>query len=242
MQNICWLSGGISSMIAGVLHGGVDKWIYIDIDDQHPDTHRFIFDFEWEKNLNVIRMKSPYGDVETCVRAFGGFRNAHNGFAPCTNWLKKRMRKQFELKNDDKNLTYIWGFDSHETSRAERIVEANPHADHVFPLIDEGIKKEECHAIFQELFNFDRPMMYTLGYPNNNCVGCVKGGMGYWNKIRKDFPDVFANRAKLERELGVSMLKDKNGPVFLDELDPARGRMDMEIFPECGVMCEFYKK
>ncbi len=37
--------------------------------------------------------------------------------------------------------------------------------------------------------------MYDLGYPNNNCIGCVKGGMGYWNKIRKDFPEVFQKRA-----------------------------------------------
>ena len=32
--------------------------------------------------------------------------------------------------------------------------------------------------------------MYDLGYPNNNCIGCIKGGMGYWNRIRKDFPDI----------------------------------------------------
>lgn len=31
--------------------------------------------------------------------------------------------------------------------------------------------------------------MYDLGYANNNCIGCVKGGIGYWNKIRIDFPE-----------------------------------------------------
>lgn len=78
-----------------------------------------------------------------------------------------------------------------------------------------------------------RPIMYDLGYPNNNCIGCIKGGMGYWNKIRVDFPEVFEKRAKLERELGCSCI---NG-LYLDELEPGRGRMDMEIFPECGIMC-----
>lgn len=58
--------------------------------------------------------------------------------------------------------------------------------------------------------------MYDLGYPNNNCVGCVKGGMGYWNKIRVDFPEVFERRARQEREIGHSCIKG----VFLDELDP----------------------
>ena len=32
-------------------------------------------------------------------------------------------------------------------------------------------------------------------------------------------------------------LKDKNGPVYLDELDPDRGDMNTEIMPECGIMC-----
>ena len=40
------------------------------------------------------------------------------------------------------------------------------------------------------------PAMYGLGYEHNNCIGCVKGGMGYWNKIRKDFPDAFEKMAK----------------------------------------------
>ena len=75
--------------------------------------------------------------------------------------------------------------------------------------------------------------MYDLGYPNNNCIGCVKGGMGYWNKIRVDFPEVFKKRAELEREIGHSCL---NG-VFLDELEPDRGNMNLEVFPDCSIMC-----
>jgi len=79
--------------------------------------------------------------------------------------------------------------------------------------------------------------MYRMGYPNQNCVGCVKGGMGYWNKIRVDFPEVFAEMAILEREIGATCLKDAKGKVWLDELDPNRGNMNLEIFPECGIAC-----
>lgn len=75
--------------------------------------------------------------------------------------------------------------------------------------------------------------MYDLGYPNNNCIGCVKGGMGYWNRIRIDFPEVFEARSKLERKVGYSILRD----CYLDELDPNRGNMNTEIFPDCGIMC-----
>lgn len=59
------------------------------------------------------------------------------------------------------------------------------------------------------------PAMYKMGYNNNNCIGCVKGGMGYWNKIRKDFPKVFDRMAKIEREVGATCLKDQSGKYFL---------------------------
>ena len=93
--------------------------------------------------------------------------------------------------------------------------------------------KEEVHGIARELGD-KRPFMYDLGYKNNNCIGCVKGGMGYWNKIRIDFPDVFESRSKLERIIGASCI---NG-VYLDELEPNRGRLDDEVMEDCSIMCQ----
>lgn len=220
--------------MAGYLSGDVDEWIYIDVADQHPDSIRFIKDCEKAIGKEIQIMKSgQYSTVKDCVLAFGGFRNPYNGFAPCTNYLKKRVRKEWEAEHKDIEITYVWGFDATEQKRADRTVESNPQADHEFPLIDKELSKEEVHGLFERTFDFKRPAMYDLGYGNNNCVGCVKGGMGYWNKIRRDFPEVFKERAELERIVGYSILKE----CYLDELDPNRGNMKTEIMPECGVMC-----
>ena len=55
---------------------------------------------------------------------------------------------------------------------------------------------------------------------------------------RKWMEPVEESRAKLERDVGYSILKDSNSkPIFLDELDPNRGNMNTEIFPDCGIMC-----
>jgi hypothetical protein len=108
-----------------------------------------------------------------------------------------------------------------------------PEYDHVFPLIDAGICKEEAHGIIQK-HGIPRPHMYDLGFPNNNCIGCVKQGKGFWNLTRKVFPDVFAASAKMERLIGHSCI---NG-IFLDELDPGAGRNEPMIMPECGAACE----
>lgn len=235
---VCWISAGVSSFMAGWLAKNVDKWIYIDVADQHEDSIRFIKDCEKAIGKEIEILKSDeYADVEDCVRSFGSFRNSHNGFAPCTNWLKKRVRKQWEFEHRDTILTYVWGMDREEKRRAENLEQAMPEFFHEFPLIEQNLTKEDIHGLFQRTFDFPRPKMYDLGYPNNNCIGCVKGGMGYWNKIRKDFPDVFERRAKLEHEVGNTMLKDDKGYIYLDELDANRGNMNMEVMQECGVFC-----
>lgn len=228
---VCWLSAGISSFVAGYLAKDVDEWIYIDIADQHPDSLRFIHDVEKIIGKKVTILKSSeFNCVEDVVRKYRFISSPHG--APCTGMLKKAVRKKWENEHLQYHLTYVWGMDASETHRAESIVANFPEFDHSFPLIEGGLSKQDCHA-FADRLGIKRPAMYDMGYNNNNCIGCVKGGMGYWNKIRKDFPEVFAARAKLERDIGHSCI---NG-VFLDELDPNRGRMSDEIMQDCGIMC-----
>lgn len=86
----------------------------------------------------------------------------------------------------------IFGFEysKKEVNRAIRFKEQYPDAKPIFPLIEKKLTKPEC-LYYLEQAGIKRPTMYTLGYGNNNCIGCVKGGKGYWNKIRRDFPEYF---------------------------------------------------
>ena len=229
-KKICWLSAGVSSFVAGYLAKNVDEYIYIDIENQHPDSMRFIKDCEKVLERPVEILRSPYRSVENVIKQFRYINGAYG--AKCTQILKKRVRKEWEDAHKDYDITYVWGFDIEEKSRAERLNESMPEFEHEYPLIERSLSKQDAHAILDRL-GIKRPVMYDLGYQNNNCIGCVKGGMGYWNKIRQDFPEVFDRMAKLEREVGHSCI---NG-VYLDELDPGRGRMEDEIMQDCGVMC-----
>ena len=123
--------------------------------------------------------------------------------------------------------------DANESKRMKQIRDAMQTHTHEFPLIDAGLDKINIHGIV-EAAGIKRPVMYDLGYPNNNCIGCVKGGMGYWQKIRQDFPDVYKKRGELERVIGHSCLKE----FFLDELPIDRGRELKPIVPDCGIFCE----
>ena len=230
-MEVAWFSGGVSSFIACYLRKNtLDEIIYFDIEDQHPDTLHFLKDCEnvLEKEIKIL--KSPMKNVENVVKK-QRFINSPWG-APCTRILKKQVRLDWE-KSQTGELTYVWGYDSTEIKRVERLKKSMLEYNHIFPLAEHNLKKEDVHGLLKKL-NVKRPVMYDLGYQNNNCIGCVKGGMGYWNKIRIDFPDVFEKRKKLEREIGASCIKG----IFLSELAPNRGRVESEIMQDCGIMCE----
>jgi hypothetical protein len=67
-------------------------------------------------------------------------------------------------------------------------------------LIENKLSKNECAGILAGA-GIEIPMMYKLGYNNNNCIGCVKGGAGYWNKIRVDFPKYLSKWQKPKEKL-----------------------------------------
>lgn len=239
MKTVSWFSAGVSSAVATKLAiNHVDEIIYVHIDDHHGDTHRFVEDCQEWFGKPVQQMQHWYKSVENaCLMAGGaGYINGPAG-AACSIRLKRRLRQQWEQKQTEA-LRYVWGFDTSEKERrrANGVVEAMPDQEHRFPLIEQKMTKAEAHKIIKAS-GIRRPAMYDLGYQNNNCIGCVKGGMAYWNKIRRDFPEVFAARAAMERKIGASCI---NG-VFLDELDPDAGRDQPPIVADCGMFCEMMK-
>lgn len=234
---VAWFSAGASSFVATYLAKDVDEIIYIDVANQHPDSIRFVKDCEKLLGKPITILRSEYAkDVEDAILRKGLIRLV-NGFASCTTLLKKNVRMDWEEQHNDCKLTYVWGMDSSEKNRADAILRTMSYANHEFPLIEHSLSKQDVHAICKKL-GIKRPVMYDLGYNNNNCIGCVKGGMGYWNKIRVDFPDVFDKMAKLERKIGASCI---NG-VYLDELEPNRGNINAEIMQDCSILCELALK
>lgn len=194
---VSWFSAGVSSFAATYLmRDVVDKILYIHIDDQHPDSLRFVKDCEALLQKPIEIMQSRYKSVDNVIQQFQMIRLQK--YAKCTDVLKKRVRKEWEQLQYEP-LEYVWGFDLKETDRVERLLESMPEFTHHFPLVERQLTKDDCHAVSKAL-GLKRPVMYDMGYNNNNCIGCIKGGMGYWNKIRIDFPDVFQRMATRERD------------------------------------------
>lgn len=236
MRTIVWFSCGAASAVAAKMTPEAEV-IYTDPGAEHPDNQRFLRDCEKWLDRPIIQLRSKkYADIWDVFQKTRFLVGPYG--ARCTKELKKHVREDYQEYGD----IHVFGFTADEEMRHKRFGVQNKGVLYRSPLIEQGITKARCFEIIKEA-GIELPMMYRLGYRNNNCIGCVKGQSGYWNKIRRDFPDVFDRMAKVERQLGAAINKTYAGDglrkrVFLDELDPSAGRYESEPSISCGAVCE----
>jgi hypothetical protein len=235
MRTVVWFSAGAASAVAAklIIAEAPDDLViaYTDPGSEHDDNQRFIADCEEWFGHEVVRLRSDRYKDTWQVWEERRFLVSPQG-ALCTAELKKRVRFAFEQPDD----VQVFGYTNEEQHRADRFRKQNIEVTLRTPLIEHGLTKSDCLAMVERA-GIALPAMYLLGYKNNNCIGCVKGGMGYWNKIRRDFPAVFDRMALLERDIGATLFRDDGAPVWLDELDQARGNHSDEPNFECSLLC-----
>lgn len=238
-RTICLFSCGAASAVATklTLQSAPDALIYnTEIVEEHPDNKRFLADCEkwFGKQVTIWKNENFGGSIYAVFEKEKFLKNV--GGAPCTKHLKRSMYKQMFNPGD----TMIVGFTAEEEHRFNRLVHGIGGPDGVnivAPLIERGITKGDTLSMLERA-GITLPMMYRLGYSNNNCIGCVKAGKGYWNKIREDFPDVFERMAELEQRLGASLFAGKNGRTTLRDLRHGEGADIKEPDISCGIFCQ----
>lgn len=209
---IAWWSGGIASAVA--CKHAVDMFknvriVFIDTKNEHEDTYRFLADCEmvYGQKIKTI-FNDKYKNIRDVWRTHLALNHA-NG-AVCSSELKKNMRvKEQDLEND---YAQIFGFDNSERNRANNMRKNYPEINPLFPLLELDMSKEDCVKEVKS-WGVEIPVPYKLGYRNNNCfqTGCVQGGAGYWQKIKREQPEKFNKMADMEHEL----TKAKGKPVTI---------------------------
>lgn len=203
--------------------------------EEHPDNRRFLADVErWTgKPITVLRQERDGASAYAIMRR-EHYITGIRGAAPCSRQLKRELLDAWSPPN----AVHVLGYTAEEARRAERVEDAN-NKRFEFPLIDAGLTKADCLAMLHRA-DIEPPAMYALGYNNANCIGCPHGGMGYWNKIRRDFPERFAEMVAIEAMIGPTAYlfynRETGGRFPLTELDPNAGRHNV-VSPECGFFC-----
>jgi hypothetical protein len=236
-----WFSCGAASAVATKLI--VDKYnnthniliINNPIKEEHEDNRRFLKDIEkWIKHpiLEAKCKKFPSAsivDVFEKRKYMSGVKGA-----PCTMFLKKQARYEFELTH--KIDWHVLGFTIEEWKRQKNFNERE-RGNTIPILITNLITKENCFEILKKA-GIKLPIVYSMGLPNANCIGCVKSqSPTYWNLIRKLFPEQYKNRSEQSRRLGARLVKLHGKRIYLDELKPTDKGGKIKSW-ECGVFCD----
>lgn len=238
-----WFSCGAASAVAAKktieLYGDIATVRVVNnpVKEEHSDNQRFLRDVERWLGVEIeIATNDKYPNCSAVeVWAARKFMSGPHG-APCTLELKKMARRQWEEKNHAD--WHVLGFTFDEQRRAANF-QKRERSNLLPVLVNECIRKSDC---FRILFaaGIEPPEIYKLGYPNANCIGCVKATTPtYWNHVRKVHPEVFAERAAMSRELGARLVRVNGERIFLDELDENATGDPMETLDfECGSFCE----
>lgn len=225
---IAWWSGGIASAVTCKLTidlFGKDRVriLFIDTKNEDDDTYRFKTDCEAWYGLPIETLSNnDYTNIAEVWRKFKSL-NVASG-AICSTELKRAVREAWESRNTF--LYQAFGYDMDEPKRALSMALNHPNSRPIFPLLMFGITKDKAAQILAEN-GIEIPRAYRLGYRNNNCfkTGCVQGGIGYWQKRKREYPEATAEMGAIEHELTdakgrpVTMLRVRIGkerhPLFL---------------------------
>lgn len=237
---VAWFSCGAASAVATklALRDGPVTPVYCETGAEHPDNDRFLTDCEDWFGVRITRIKSSeYADtwdVWTKKQYLAGISGA-----PCTSALKIVPRVEFQRPDD----IHVFGY----TADASDVARANRLREHYFemtcrtPLIERGLTKDACLALLQGA-GIKLPVLYGLGFQNNNCIPCVKAtSPSYWALVRKEFPEQFERMARLARELDVRLCRLNGDRAFIDEI-PVDHSVTQAIAPACDFLCHIAEK
>lgn len=240
-RRVRWFGCGAASATAIAIDlkahpGGVVA--YCETKAEHPDNERFLGDCENWWGAEVIRLHSDEYEDTWDVWERRKFIAGPDG-APCTGILKVSPRHAFQFPDD----IHVFGYtcDLTDQTRAKRLAETFFELTIENPLITAGLDKAACLAIVEGA-GIALPIMYGLGFLNNNCIPCGKAtSPDYWSAIRLHFPERFWRMATLSRKLGARLTRIANVRIFIDEI-PADWPTLNPLAPACDFLCHLAAK
>ncbi|CAB4223444.1 hypothetical protein UFOVP1670_54 [uncultured Caudovirales phage] len=240
---VCQFSCGAASAVATKLAiaqgeaAGIEVHILnAFLKEEHPDNRRFLADCErWYGRPITVLRDEKYGASTIQVFKRRQYMKGQHG-APCSMELKRKLLDKWSDPDD----VMVLGYTAEEDDRFEDFKEHHPDLMVAAPLIEHGLSKSDCKAMVERA-GIELPIMYRLGYDNANCIGCVKGGEGYFRAIKEDFPAEFEELAAVQDAIGEGAYLFRNRKTgerySLRDIPPGKARRN-EVLPSCSFFCE----
>lgn len=238
MRVVSWYSRGAASAVATKLtlaKYGPEQVVIAccGTGGEHPDSDRFEADCVRWFNAPVQHLQSEKYASTWDVWEDKSYLAGIDG-APCTGELKIKPRLAFQRPGD----VHVFGYtaDASDIKRANRLRLNYPDLAIETPLIEGGLTKLACLAMIENA-GIELPLLYRLGFQNNNCIPCVKAtSPDYWANVRKHFPAEFDRVARLARDLDVRLCRINDERRFIDEIPADQPTLNPSV-PSCDFLC-----
>lgn len=216
----CWMihinmnSGGIGSWAAGMRVAekvGTETLIHLFTDtkkknDSHPhrgedqDLYRFL-----QEGVQVCGGRLEWVSKGKHVwQTFEDSRYmANSRIDPCSRELKREMARVWIEKNyKPEEVTLYIGIDWSEHHRTIKNKKFWAPYNVEFPMCEAPYLSKEDMCKWAESLGVERPRLYKLGFPHNNCGGfCVKAGLAQFRLLLKTMPERYAYHEFKQEEL-----------------------------------------
>lgn len=182
--------------------------LFSDTKKEDEDTYRYLAQMADRLGIAITERSDGRSveEVEDDENAL-----ANNRMAFCSRILKTEPRDRYfdELRAAGvTDITLVLGYSKHEWERVQRgTMRAERGGYRVrFPLAETGVSKQAC-VDWSVALGVPVPRMYEWS-DHANCVGCRRGGKGYWLAVQANRPEVFEAAKAREAEFGHTFLKD----------------------------------
>lgn len=193
--------------------------LFADTKIEDPDLYRFLDQTEALLGVPITRLadgRTPW-EVFRDVRFIGNTRAD-----PCSKVLKRELCDRWRDANFDREDTVVvLGLDWTETHRIEgataRFASMGWRTE--FPLNERPWFDKAAVLADLAAKGVEMPRLYRLGFAHNNCGGfCIKAGLGHFERLLRELPEVYANHEAEEeatrRHIGrddIAILRDRRG-------------------------------
>jgi hypothetical protein len=260
MQNVIFLSSGITSWVAGlrtVERYGPEQCIglFADTGVEDPDNYRFL-----EESTAVLGI--PLVKVDNGEDLWGNWERhnsiPNNRMAFCSQDLKQEPSRRW-LKENTSPETHrlIVGISWDEVHRIPAIEKGWAPYQVQFPMTEAPLLDKPTTLQIARDHGIEPPRLYRYGLPHANCGGgCVRAGMAQWRHVLEALPEVFAlwerKEAEMQQQTGKNCtilkrsIRGQNVPYSLRELREEHERqiplLDPNDWGGCGCFTDDYQK
>lgn len=239
---VCYSKGHSSGLVAIELvrRYGKENVILLNHDinpkKELPDIKRFGLEVAAYLGISITYANMPGWETknqfDVCVenKAF----KTPAGYPLCTTrmktepfyiWLKEIYPvEKGEIRQD---VMIYYGFDAKETDRIQRRTE---HLGKMGYKTDFPLATWE-RTIFSTLeIGIEPPNTYEI-WSHANCIGCLRAGWQHWYVVYCLYPEVWEEAKAAEEQIGYSIKRRDNVPVFLKEREPEFEQMKLAGIP-----------